>query len=471
MSGIVLRRGEVHGLVVDVRLAGGRIAALGSSVDTEPGDDEFDARGGALLPGLHDHHIHLMAFAAARRSIPLGPPDVTDAASFDAALRTATGTGWLRGTGYHESVAGELDRYRLDAVVPDRPVRVQHRSGAMWVLNSTAIEHARIGTDTPAGVELDRNGAPTGRIYGLDEWLRKRLPGEPPDLGGAAAELLSYGVTGLTDATPTEAADHVAVLADAVEDGRVPQRLVITGGLRLPRDAGAALRRGPVKLVVADHALPALDDLTAAIKAAHDHGRPVAVHCVTRAALLLTLAAWDDAGALPGDRVEHAAVAGRAEADRLAAAGVTVVTQPNFVAERGDAYLAEVDAADKPDLWPCASLLDNGVRVGGGTDAPFGHADPWRAIAAAITRRTPSGRILGTSERLDARRALDLFLTPPGDPGGSPRRVAVGEPADLCLLRVPLDQALDQPTSAHVGATFVGGRDVYRGEDLLRERP
>jgi predicted amidohydrolase YtcJ len=389
---------------------------------------------------------------------------VTDATGFDAALRAAARTddGWLRGTGYHESVAGALDRHRLDAVIPDRPLRVQHRSGAMWVLNSAAIERAGLDAGAPSGVERDASGAPTGRIYGLDEWLRDRLPANVPDLAGAAAELLSYGVTGLTDATPTEDAHHVALLAEAVADGRVPQRLVITGGLGLPPQAGAALERGPVKLVVADHDLPALDDLTRAIRTAHGRGRPVAIHCVTRAALLLALAAWDDAGPRTGDRVEHAAVAGPTEAERLAAAGITVVTQPNFVAERGDDYLADVDPGDQPDLWPCASLLDRGVQLGGSTDAPFGHADPWRAIAAATGRRTPAGRILGARERLDARRALNLFLTPPDDPGGPPRRVAVGEPADLCLLRLPLDEALEQPSSANVAATLTSGRGRRR---------
>ena len=104
-------------------------------------DVVVDAAGGAVLPGLHDHHVHLLALAAARQSIRLGPPDVGDRAAFDAALRAAAagGTGWLRGIGYHESVAGPLDRDRLDALVPGRPVRVQHRSGAMWVLNSRAL--------------------------------------------------------------------------------------------------------------------------------------------------------------------------------------------------------------------------------------------------------------------------------------------------------------------------------------------
>lgn len=458
MSGLVIRRAEVDGKVVDLRIDGERIVALAPVVDAASDDDVIDAGGGALLPGLHDHHIHLMAFAAARHSIRLGPPDVADTSAFEAALRAAAGTGWVRGISYHESVAGELDRQRLDAVVPHRPVRIQHRSGAMWVLNSAAIALAELEAAAPSGVERDAGGVPTGRVYGLDEWLRGRLPADPPDLAGAAAELRSYGVTGLTDATPTEDPDHVALLADAVADGRIPQRLVITGGLRLSPDAGPALERGPVKLVVADHDLPALDDLTTSIKTAHDRGRPVAIHCVTRAALLLALAAWDDAGPRRGDRVEHAAVAGPAEADRLAAAGITVVTQPGFVAERGDLYLAEVDAEDQPDLWPCASLLDSGVAVGGSTDAPFGHADPWRAIAAATARRTRSGRLLGAEERLDAAWALKLFLTSPDDPGGLPRRVAVGQPADVCLLSLPLDAALAEPSSAHVGATFVGGR-------------
>ena len=47
---------------------------------------------------------------------------------------------WVRAVGYHDTVAGTLDRYTLDALVPHRPVRVQHRSGAEWILNTAAID-------------------------------------------------------------------------------------------------------------------------------------------------------------------------------------------------------------------------------------------------------------------------------------------------------------------------------------------
>ena len=137
---------------------------------------------------------------------------------------------------------------------------------------------------------------------------------------------------------------------------------------------------------------------------------------------------------------------------------LTVVTQPTFVAERGDDYLADVEPDDRPHLWPCAGLLRAGIAVGGSTDAPFGPADPWQAIAAAVERRTAAGRILGPDERLEARRALDLFLGPAAAPGGPPRRVVPGAPADLCLLAVPLDEALRAPSASLVAATVRAGR-------------
>ena len=139
---------------------------------------------------------------------------------------------------------------------------------------------------------------------------------------------------------------------------------------------------------------------------------------------------------------------------RLRELGLVVVTQPAFVAARGDQYLSDVEADDVGDLWRCGSLLDAGVGVGGSTDAPFGPADPWQAIATAVDRRTKSGRVLGAAERIDAGRALAMFLSPPDDPAGAPRRVATGASADLCLLDRPLAAALAAPGLVTVVATL-----------------
>jgi predicted amidohydrolase YtcJ len=60
----------------DVLLQGGRIERIGSDLGDAAGGPRFEARGAALLPALHDHHIHLRALAAALRSVACGPPAV-----------------------------------------------------------------------------------------------------------------------------------------------------------------------------------------------------------------------------------------------------------------------------------------------------------------------------------------------------------------------------------------------------------
>ena len=143
--------------------------------------------------------------------------------------------------------------------------------------------------------------------------------------------------------------------------------------------AAPELERGPVKVIVADHYLPSLDELVDSYASARAGDRCLAVHCVTRTALVLALAAWEVVGTRPGDRIEHGAVIPLELAARIAELELTVVTQPGFVAERGDDYLRDVDPGDRADLWRCATLRAAGIPVGGSTDAPFGHPDPWRA--------------------------------------------------------------------------------------------
>jgi predicted amidohydrolase YtcJ len=251
-----------------------------------------------------------------------------------------------------------------------------------------------------------------------------------------------------------------------VQAGDLPQRLLVMGRPELPAPRHPSIARGAVKLVLDEHALPALDVLARAIADGHARGRPVAVHCVTRTDVVLAVAAFEAAGAGPGDRLEHASVASPDVVARVAALGLTVVTQPGFVRERGDAYLTDVEAADRPWLYRLRGFLAAGVRLGGGTDAPFGDPDPWRAMQAAVARRTGTaavpGAVLGAAERLEPEEALALFTSDAEAPGGPPRRIAVGARADLCLLDRPWSAARAALSRARVHATIVGGSVVWR---------
>ncbi|MGC7101445.1 amidohydrolase family protein [Amycolatopsis lurida] len=459
-TALLVRRGEVAaGRTIDVRCSGGRIVEVASSLRPKAGETVLDAAGGAVLPGLHDHHLHLLSLAAATTSVRCGPPFVYDRGGLVRALRGASGN-WVRGTGYHESVAGVLDRHSLDRIEADRPVRVQHRGGALWMLNSRAVARLRLA-DEP-GVERDGNGEPTGRLWRADTLLRERLgPSSPPDLAAVGRRLASLGITGVTDATPDLDEDTVALLAGAVAEGDLPQHVQLLGApddARLPR----RMTVGPRKILPPDHEPPDWAGLHAEVTTTHARGRPVAIHSVTRESLVVALTVLRAAGPMPGDRIEHAAVVGDDLLPLLAEAGPVVVTQPGFVAERGDVYRHEV--ADSDHLYRYASLLRAGVRVVPSSDAPFASEDPWRTMVAAAERRTPDGAVLGPADRVSAEQVLTGLLASLDRPDGLPRQLESGAPADLCLLRVPRAEALRAPESGVVAATVCAGRVVYSAD-------
>jgi predicted amidohydrolase YtcJ len=461
VNALVIRNAEIDGRAGhDARIEAGVIAEVG--VKLGRGVEEIDACGGALIPGLADHHIHLLALAAQANSIALD--DVTTAAQLRARIEAAAAVlpagAWIRATGYDEGAAGELGRRDLDALAPRHPLRILHRTGALWMLNSLALDAVACG-EWPACVERDSRGAPTGRIWRGDDWLRDSLGAEPPPLAPVGRRLAAYGITAVTDASVTTDASAAELLAAAHRAGELPQRLTLMSGgaLEAPKDGAFAV--GPVKVLLDDHALPDFDDFVGRIAKARAWGRAVAVHCVTAAEFALALAAFETAGARTGDRIEHGGVIPKDAIGQLLRLGLTVVTQPAFVRERGDRYLAEVEAIDQPDLYRCASLIDLGVPVAGSSDAPYASPDPWIGIGAAIGRLTLGGRLLGHAEAVSPVRALALYLGTTENPGGPPRRIAPGAAADICLLRAPLREALRSPTTELVRMTLVGGRVVY----------
>jgi len=460
MTSLFVRNVEVEGRAgQDLRIEAGRIAEIGPRL-AHAGDD-LDGRGGALIAGLVDHHIHLFALAARAQSLDLagaaGPADVR--ARIASALAQRPPGAWVRALGYHETMAGELTRAELDALAPANPLRIQHQTGSLWMLNSRALE--RLGDGGGPQLERDAAGRPTGRLWRGDAWLRTRIGDEPPELAPIGRQLAAHGITALTDASVTTDAAAAERLAQAHRAGELPQRLTLMSGGPLAAPADGAFAVGPVKVLLDDHDLPDLDAFIGWIDGARAQGRGVAVHCVTAAELAITLAAFEAAGARVGDRVEHGGVIPRAAIALLKRLGLAVVTQPAFIRERGDRYLAEVDPAEHSDLYRCASLIAAGVPLALSSDAPYASPDPWAAIATAADRRTLGGRVIGAGERVTAAQALALHQA--ASPGGRAARVTVGAAADLCLLTTPLAEALAQPRAALVQATIIGGSVVYNG--------
>lgn len=462
MVPVLIRNAEVwgHGLA-DVLIESGRIASISSpraKHADRPADLTVDANGCALLPGLHDHHIHLAALAAKRVSTWCGPAEVTTRAEL-AAVLGQPGEGWIRGIGYHDSVMGLPTASELDALVRDRPLRLQHRSGRMWLLNSLALDTLLHQASPPPGLEVEA-GSFTGRLFDEDDWLRTTLSASPPSFREIAAELARFGVTGVTDMSPRNDARIAAHFATEMTSGGLPQRVVLAGTASLADIAPGPWTLGPAKLHLHESALPDFAAASAFIAAAHRRGRAVAVHCVSEVELVFALAAFEDAGAHRGDRIEHASVASDELIERIAELGLQVVVQPHFIAERGDDYLRDVDSRHHGELYRLRAFLDAGVALAAGSDAPFGRPDPWRAMAAAVSRQTPSGVTIQAGEALTAEEALTLYLADPEDLTRQ-RAIMPGASADLCLLDRPWTEARGTLSAERVAATWISGRLVH----------
>ncbi len=340
--------------------------------------------------------------------------------------------GWIRAVGYHEAVAGPLDRDVLDELSPPLPVRVQHRSGVLWTLNSAGL--ARIGlTDHP-----------DGRLRSADRGWSDTLQRNESGLAEVSRGLSELGVTGVTDATPDFEVADIVKLMEAHRRGELRQRVhCLAPGKRILHDGDLDLA-----------------ELAAWVAERHAADAPVAVHCVTAAQLVVTLSALREAGTHPHDRIEHAAVVPDDNMADLTDLGVTVVTQPNFVAERGDQYLSDVPAAEHHELWRVASLLKGRVKVALSTDMPFGEGDPWATMRAAVHRTTAAGAVLGPDECVSAREALIMFFGTSGQPT-IPRVIGPDQPGDLCVLAASPDEVLTELDARMVAATVVAGEVVF----------
>jgi predicted amidohydrolase YtcJ len=284
---------------LEVRLDSGLIAEIGVGL-VRRGDAVVDGAGGTVIAGLHDQHVHLRAAVTARQSVDLSgavDPDGLDQLIVRAVATVRSGD-WLRATAWSEHAGGPLDRSRLDALTGQVPARVQHRSGAMWVLNSAALR--AIGADgcELAGIERDSDGVPTGRLLRMDAWLHDRLTAGQHDgdnrrsaagLAALAEWLASRGVTGLTDATPDRDQRDADELAWLSVDGTLPQRLVLMAPPGVRPAAAPLVSAGPVRVVLDDSLLPTAGDVAATITHAHRHGSRVAVHCVTADQLVVAV--------------------------------------------------------------------------------------------------------------------------------------------------------------------------------------
>jgi len=458
-----------------VAFADGRVLAIGSSASVRAQVGRrariIDCTGAVVLPGLIDPHLHL--FGLATRDAHLDLRDVRRARDVlvrvAARARTLAPGRWVRGEGLDEQGLDRLPAAaELDAAAPRHPVRLRHHSRHASLLS----ERGRAWL-AARGVVLPDHGG--GLVAGHEAVISRaigRLPAAALARGlvRVSRELAALGVTTVGDATPRSRAGWTP-LARVVRAGRFAQRVVAMRSVDAPRwSPRGRVVPGPVKLVVDEGPAgmaPTAEEIASLVARAARAGDAVAVHCTGVATLVAALGAF---GALPTrlrrlpHRLEHLGECPPACVREIARLGLTVVTNPAFVYWRGDVYRRETPPARRGWLYRARTLARAGIPLAAGSDAPVVAPDPWRTIAAARTRRTRAGRVLGGGERLGARAALALVTTAAaaalGDPGLG--RLVPGSPADAVVVPAdPVHVDADTVAALRPTLTIIAGRIAW----------
>jgi predicted amidohydrolase YtcJ len=386
-----------------ILIDGDRIAAL--DVREAAGAERVEVP--VVLPGFVDPHLHLMATAARSWSVDL------EGLSLPEALRTISdapsGSGWMRATGLDDALEPALDE--LDAASPERPLLVHGSSGHVVLANSSAMR------------EL---GVQEHALADAQELLASRVPRRSREqvldaLRAVGADLAAHGITGVCDATLTNARADIDFLLEA----GLPQRVTVMPGIAHLDDLRYGGTVAHAKFYVNDDDDPGF--VAASTAMAHRHGFPVAFHVLDVQALDIVLDALDGSGPPAGtrDRLEHVALSLPEQVGRIAGSGVEVVTQPSFLKRRGAKYVREISEVERDWLYRVRSLIDAGARVSGSSDSPVVPARPLEIVSAAVERRF-GDVVFGPDERVDRITALGLAT--------GWRLLRAGAAADLVLL-------------------------------------
>ncbi|MEO6213124.1 MAG: amidohydrolase family protein [Vicinamibacterales bacterium] len=206
----------------------------------------IDAKGGAVLPGFNDAHLHLVEGGLALEGM-----DLTGVATVEEAVERvrvwAEGhpdAGWVEGRGWTTFEAEEhASRQALDAALDDRPVYLLSEDGTTAWVNSRALQLAHVTRRTPdptdGHIVKDVKGEPTGVLEGSAATIVSALlPKADRDtrmraILAALAEAKRNGITSIQVAGLEPA--EIELLDTARRGGRLETRVYAALAVRPPR--------------------------------------------------------------------------------------------------------------------------------------------------------------------------------------------------------------------------------------------
>lgn len=497
---------------------GDRFVAVGTTSDirnlASSRTEIIDAEGMTITPGFIDAHSH-PAGAGVNELVQVNA-DLRSVSAIAGALRAradATPQGqWIRAFKYDDTKLSEgrpINRFDIDALVPDHPVAVSHRGGHTSVYNSMALAMAGVTSETPdppgGRFYRDSNGALTGLVAGpARSVFNSLIPSDSTrEQRKDGVKLITELMTksGLTSVHQTGASrNDMLAYQDARAEGNMRFRMYLfprgqlfndlvnagvrsgmgdevfrIGAVKFTADGSASERTmrmsTPFEGRPDDYGLLYMteEEIHESVENAHRNDFQVAIHANGDVTIEMVLNAYQRVQELwprknPRHRIEHCSLVNPELLTRIKNLGVIPAPFYTYIHYHGNKW---VEYGEEKMRWMFAhrSFLDYGIPVAPASDYTPGPYEPMMAIQSMVTRKDFDGRIWGPNQRITIDEALRIctmngaYASFEEDIKGS---ISVGKLADFVILADdPHDVDPDEIKNIEIVRTVVGGITMY----------
>jgi predicted amidohydrolase YtcJ len=493
-----------------IAVEGDKISKVGTNKEILPliGKETKVIRlnGKTILPGFIDTHIHVVDFGRLLTWL-----DLADTRSIKEVrnrlakrvLKTPKGK-WIIGRGWDQDRFAEKrlpTRFDLDEAAPENPVIFYHQSGQICVVNSKALELAGLTkqTSAPSGGIIDKN-AEAGELTGV---LRENATNlvwtvipEPDEselveaAGLACEKIVEAGVTSVH--WMVLSAVELSIIRKLHAQNRLPMRVYViipvnlldtvvasgfqkqfkdnslrVGGAVIFADGYLAARTAALFEPYSDGStnsgklLCTQEEMNASAAKIVGAGLQLVIHAMGDKAVDAALTTIEASGKGLRGRIEQAAVLNEQLIDRMKKQKVIVSVQPKVINSEFSAWSVINHLGSKRARWlfPLKTLLNEGVRVAGGSDCPMEPLSPLLGIQTAVTRE------YFPEERVSVEEALRMYTADAAYSSGEESfkgSIEEGKLADLTILSLnPFSAKSDDIGNIAVKMTIVGGKVVY----------
>ncbi len=491
----------------------GKIVATGSVDSLLPQAASIQQlHGSVMYPGFVDSHLHIIGYGEKLKHIDVSKVKSKDEllAILREQMEKATPEQWVIAIGLNETLfivpvfptLAELD------ALGEAHLIIKRSCHHLIVANSKALAFAGITNDTPSpegGIIDKENGQVTGvlkdaALYMIVNHMPHITPAYIEDaLEKAVTSLQSYGLVGghsedlsyygspsqpiaafrkIVEARQSfkvHLLQHHTVFEEVVQLHEASTVFVEFGAMKIFIDGAFGGRTAALRKPYSDEPnnsgmlVHTTEQLEAYVQLARRYGQTVAVHAIGDLAIMTILEVFAKYPPREGqlDRVIHCSLVDKGILEKLAALPVAVDMQPQFVQGEYEAELARLGKQRAEGLHPLKSLLDQGLIVAGGSDAPIEEPNPLHGIYAAVTRRN-FGELhdgYGSKEKISRFEAVRLYTVGAAEIIGQHHvrgKIEAGYAADFTVFEQDIF-TVDIENMPHIDVvyTVINGQIVY----------